>query len=311
MQIHVYPERRKQDKFDRLIVFIHGGAWVSGSVENVSDTCRALACRTDIPVVAVSYRKSGIAPSYLRTVLCLQLVVLLIIGKSTSSRVITVVCVILCVFMSVLLLTYLFDDANQRRVIHPAHVEDVSAAIARAVDEHGVGRDNTELIICGHSAGAHLAALVSLAGRFLAKHDISVNRIRGCVCLSGVYSLAITRASVAKLLLSSVFGDVDDTVDTVFNDTAIGGKISHATVVDAFPLAHVAPNCCPFFIAIGGGEFALNTHARDFAMGIRDVGGMVTVKRYEHKSHLSIRKDWERADDEVGMDVSNFIRQLV
>src|SRR5581483_6356595 len=57
---------------------------------------------------------------------------------------------------------------------HPAQAEDVAAAIAylaRAAEKHGY--DPKRIYLAGHSAGAHLAALVALDPKYLAAHGLS------------------------------------------------------------------------------------------------------------------------------------------
>jgi acetyl esterase/lipase len=74
---------------------------------------------------------------------------------------------------------------------HPAQIEDVAAAFAWTV-AHGVeyGGDTNRIYVAGHSAGGHLAALLSLDERYLAAHHLSPDWIRGVLALSGAYDVA-------------------------------------------------------------------------------------------------------------------------
>lgn len=57
---------------------------------------------------------------------------------------------------------------------HPAHVEDVASAISWAHDNIAdYGGDAARLSLLGHSAGAHLVALVATNPRFLAAHNLT------------------------------------------------------------------------------------------------------------------------------------------
>ena len=59
-------------------------------------------------------------------------------------------------------------------VKHPAHVEDVASAISWAHDNIAdYGGDASRLSLLGHSAGAHLVALVATNPRFLAAHKLT------------------------------------------------------------------------------------------------------------------------------------------
>jgi arylformamidase len=89
---------------------------------------------------------------------------------------------------------YAVANINYRltpRVRHPGHVEDVARAIAWVrKNAHRYGADPKTLYVAGHSAGAHLASLVSLNGRFLKAEGVDANKdIAGVVAISGVYAV--------------------------------------------------------------------------------------------------------------------------
>lgn len=73
-------------------------------------------------------------------------------------------------------------------VTFPAFVEDAAAAVAWTARHAGeFGGDPQRLFVMGHSAGAHLAAMISLDGRFLAAQDLSPASIAGFIGLAGPY----------------------------------------------------------------------------------------------------------------------------
>lgn len=75
---------------------------------------------------------------------------------------------------------------------HPAQVDDVAAAVRWVVDhiaEHGGSPQR--IVLMGHSAGCHIASLVGLDPRPLAKVGLTPDVLRGVVCWSGgAYDLA-------------------------------------------------------------------------------------------------------------------------
>jgi alpha-beta hydrolase superfamily lysophospholipase len=52
------------------------------------------------------------------------------------------------------------------------------------------GGDTRRVFVSGHSAGAHLAALVALDKRFLADVAVPPSFIKGVVSISGIYTVA-------------------------------------------------------------------------------------------------------------------------
>ena len=70
------------------------------------------------------------------------------------------------------------------RVKHPDHVLDVAAALAWVHDHVGrFGGDADRLFVMGHSAGAHLAALVACDERRLASFGKKLEILKGVICL--------------------------------------------------------------------------------------------------------------------------------
>ncbi len=74
---------------------------------------------------------------------------------------------------------------------HPAQIQDVAAAFAwvhRYISKYG-GNPN-KIIVSGHSAGGHLAALLALDPEWLKPFQLSSSAIRAVVSLSGVYDVS-------------------------------------------------------------------------------------------------------------------------
>ena len=126
---------------------------------------------------------------------------------------------------------------------HPAQIEDVAAAFAwvvRNIAQHG--GDASRIYLSGHSAGAHLAALLALDERYLRKFDLPRTAIRGVIAMSGIY-------------------DVDN-LDTFLVAADKGDK--H----DASPVAHAHSGAPPFLISYCQWDyFGLPKQARDFTVG--------------------------------------------
>jgi acetyl esterase/lipase len=93
----------------------------------------------------------------------------------------------------------LVPDANPQQ-----QAEDVAASIARLIEDSGrLGIDRERVMIIGHSAGAHLAALVGTDPSYLAAHHIPIAAIEGVVLLDGAgYDVAAQMRYAGPLLRS-------------------------------------------------------------------------------------------------------------
>jgi acetyl esterase/lipase len=87
--------------------------------------------------------------------------------------------------------TVLPDYRLYPRVKFPDFMDDGAHAVAW-VQQHAAefGGDPHEIVLMGHSAGAHMAAFLALNRDFLAKHGANPEDIAGLVGLSGPYVLA-------------------------------------------------------------------------------------------------------------------------
>lgn len=95
---------------------------------------------------------------------------------------------------------------------HPAQIEDAAAAVAWTFRNIGRYRgDPQRVVVAGHSAGAHLAALLAANPRWLKAHNTAPGRLRGVIGLSGVYDLT----GLAGRAASPVFGRDPETLRAV------------------------------------------------------------------------------------------------
>lgn len=83
-------------------------------------------------------------------------------------------------------LTIIPDYRLYPEVQFPAFVEDGAASIAWI--EQNIPQSENGIVLIGHSAGAHLAALLALDGRYLHDKGIRQNSIIGMVGLAGPYA---------------------------------------------------------------------------------------------------------------------------
>ena len=160
------------------------------------------------------------------------------------------------------------------QVKHPEHIKDVARAFAwthKHIAEYG-GRPD-RLIVSGHSAGGHLAALLSTDESWLRAEGLSLADIRGAVPISGVYA-------VPPGMFKAVFGD-DDQVRTA-----------------AGPIHHAQAGCPPFLILYGDHDFPLcDVMSERFATALREKGATAQSEVVDGRNHIDILARLRFSDD--------------
>jgi acetyl esterase/lipase len=139
----------------------------------------------------------------------------------------------------------------------PAQPEDVARALVylhRVAAQYGY--DAKRVFLMGHSAGAHLASLVALDGRYLRDAGAPAGAVAGAIAVSGIYDLGAAGplAARARELVLPVFGS---------------DPRAHR---DASPVAHARPS--PPFLALSAeNDFdGFPVDARRFAARLRAAG---------------------------------------
>lgn len=183
--------------------------------------------------------------------------------------------------------------------IHPAHVEDVAAAIAWVVHNiEGYGGDPSRIFVMGHSAGAHLAALVATDGRYLAAHGLGLETLSGAIPIDGagfdVTELVTTHERAYGRMYRTAFGDDP-------NNWADGSPINHVGPGKSIP---------PFLVIWAGSADEARPQTQRFAEVL--AGADVPVETYhaQDKTHLTILADIGKTGDETTARILAFLRRL-
>lgn len=164
---------------------------------------------------------------------------------------------------------------------HPApaqHVADAMAYLARRADTYGY--DSRRIYLAGHSAGAHLAALVALDPSYLASHRLHPRSLAGVIAVSGIYNLEpeVDIAQSQRAVMEQVF--------------------DKASLKSASPLTHARGDAPPFLILSAGEELpGLSVQARKFAAALRAKGHRhVRQLVVAGSDHFSIVRLWGEDD---------------
>jgi acetyl esterase/lipase len=189
---------------------------------------------------------------------------------------------------------------------YPANVEDVAAAVAwthRHIGEHGGCAER--IILFGHSAGGHLASLLTTDDHYLARVGLGRQHIRGVVSISGVYELS--DVSVRTLLLNPT--TILDFTFTANPFTLVFGN-DPEELRGASPLAHVREDLPPFLLLYAEHDLpTLGEMAVRFDAALRAKGCDVQLEKVGGRSHATVLWKARKADDPVARAVVEFVRK--
>jgi arylformamidase len=198
---------------------------------------------------------------------------------------------------------YVFVAVNYRlspKVMHPVHAQDVANAIMWFYSNaKHYSADPKKFFLIGHSAGAHLAALVSIDDKYLKNAGGSTEIVKGVVLLDGtgydipeVVSVAGTRL---KDWYTQAFG----------NSKWDWGQASPSNFINT-------NNHIPSFMIVNSGEGEqLEVESKNFYKKLMDVKVPCKLVKYPKKNQSSLNKDLGKDEDVPTEDILRFLQERV
>lgn len=164
--------------------------------------------------------------------------------------------------------TLIPDYRKAPQVTFPAFIDDGAGAVAAARSRHCRGNNGTPLplFVMGHSAGAHIAALLATDARYLARVGLRPTQLAGFIGLAGPYDfLPMT----------------DPAVIAVFN--------GNPTLRDSQPI-HFADGDEPPMLLLHGGkdDVVFPKNSLNLATATREHGGIVDTVIYPDGGHIGL-----------------------
>lgn len=198
---------------------------------------------------------------------------------------------------------FVFVSVNYRfvpQVQVPEMTGDVAKAV-RWVRDHAAehGGDPTKIVVAGHSAGAHLAALVCTDPRYLAAEGLSPADVAGCIPVdTAVYDVPKQVADsgpVRGKAYAATFGD----------DPAGQRNLS--------PIAYVARDrrLPAFLILHVASRPDATAQSLAFAKALADAGVRAQTFAGENKTHGSINSELGLPDDPPTRAVFAFLDEIL
>lgn len=184
-------------------------------------------------------------------------------------------------------------------VQHPAHVEDVAAALAWLHDNADAQRfDRDRIFVMGHSAGAHLAALVAVDPRRLGAHGKPLSLIKGVIPLDGA-GYDVTRQAPATIARGGFLGQM---YAGAFGSDPAGWR-------DASPalLVERGRGIAPFLIVHASRRDAIS-QSRQLAQALRDAGGEARLFEARGYTHADVNRRIGREGEQVTDEIMKSLR---
>jgi len=169
----------------------------------------------------------------------------------------------------------------------PAHAQDVAHAfswVKNNIQEYGGNPE--QIYLMGHSAGGHLAALITLDEQYLATFNLKPSDIDGIIGIdSAAYHLPSLFSAEPKnqYLFSWAFGDHP-------LDWEIASPINYIKKGKTIP---------PFLLLVADGREISKTVNQNFYQKLQKYGYNATIFHFPNKDHVSIDYDLGKEDDPV------------
>jgi acetyl esterase/lipase len=189
------------------------------------------------------------------------------------------------------------------RFVPRVNVEEMTGDIAKAIrwtrdhaKEYGGSPDT--IFVAGHSAGAHLSALVCTDGSYLESEGVALSAIRRCIPVdTAVYDIPKQLKGVGPLrvaLYTNAFGE----------DEAAQKQLS--------PITHIAEDkgIPPFLILHVADRPDATAQAKAFAKALQTAGVEAKLVPGEGKTHATINRELGLPDDEPTRAVFEFLQGL-
>lgn len=175
------------------------------------------------------------------------------------------------------------------KAVFPAYIDDAAASFAwiyQNIAEHG--GDRSRAFVSGHSAGGYLTAMIAMDPRYLSRHDLDVNAIRGLIPVSG------------QMITHS----------TVRNERGIART---TPIIDAAaPSFHARKTTPPFLNIFGSNDLAARAEENTYFVAAMKAAGHehVDYVEFEGRNHSTIASRLPEKDDPVALAILNFIEKL-
>jgi arylformamidase len=192
----------------------------------------------------------------------------------------------------------IFVNINYRltpEVKHPIHAEDCAEAVAwvfNHIDQ--LGGDKNRIFISGHSAGAHLAALVGTDPSYLQKHNIQSSQLAGIIPVDTASFDLLSRRNerfVKKLI-----------------DNAFGTNEAELKAASPMHYVNVNNNYPDFLIFASGNRRAAITQSEELSRRLNESGNIAKAIVVDGYNHRDMNLGMRETNGPISTAILNFIK---
>lgn len=180
--------------------------------------------------------------------------------------------------------------------------QDVAAAIGwLAANAARHGGDPKRIFIAGHSAGAHLVALIGVDGRYLAAQGLQPSELAGVICIDGAgYDAPRQMAQLGE----GGGGPLQRRLAGMYQG-AFGARAAELS-----PTLLVEPGRAypPFLIFHVERRPDAREQSEGLGAALRAAGGSAEVVSAPGETHMTINRDFGKPGDPEGERAAGFIR---
>jgi len=193
-------------------------------------------------------------------------------------------------------LGYAFASIDYR-LVPQARVEDEADDVARAVawviaHKAELGIDGRGIVVMGHSAGAHLAALVGTDPKYLKAHGVPMGMLAGVILLDGAGYDVPMQIDAAGPLLRRMY------------EQAFGLEPGRQMALS--PITHVAAPNARAFLILHVERADSERQSNMLAAALRKAGTLAEVSKIEDSSHMRLNRGLGGEDDAATALVDSF-----
>lgn len=291
------------------VVVVHGGAWVRGSKDCIKTECQLLSQKTNMITVIPNYSLSSLDRVTLNLLMFVQLVFFLMLTFAFRHRRILILLTLTLSFLVAQEINH--SKMQSKRVRHPAHVQDIADCVLWCRDF--LQAQTVHLV--GHSAGAHLCALLATT------HDrfVPSTMIQSCVLISGPLSYNVVKGSlIMRLWSSAIFERITSAFEvescSVDDADCISRRISYFKELDAWPSTHAQESKvihAKFLLLVSGVEMGLTEHSKHLHSILRARNVYSKCIKFSRTTHASIISGWDSYNKDVLDCISSFISSQI